>query len=131
MSVLQPNLVSIIVRTHRRNNLFLFEETLKSIKNNVYRPIEIVVVAQTKDDLLISTINQLIDSLNDNLFSIKLVINRTDQDERAKNLNLGIAQATGRYIGFLDDDDIYYPKFIASLLQPYRIPMILPGRMVM
>jgi len=118
MNVLQQDLVSVIVRTHSPDRTHLLEETIKSISDNLYRPIEVVLVAQTKDDSFLLNLHQLVARFRHDSLIIKLVVNATNKDERARNLNLGISQATGRYIGFLDEDDVYYNLCISLLLNP-------------
>lgn len=111
------HLLTIIMRTCRVERFFLLKEAVQSVYNNDYRPIELIVVAQTEDDNFIYNLQKYINETKETDFLIKLVINRTCQDERARNLNLGIQAAKGRYIGFLDDDDIFYPNHLSSLVE--------------
>ena len=46
----------------------------------------------------------------------KLLRNPVKIDRRAQNLNLGWEAASGRYIGFLDDDDTVSPRHVSELL---------------
>jgi glycosyltransferase involved in cell wall biosynthesis len=110
-------LVSIIVRTNQEERLPLFKNALLSIISNDYRPIEIVIVVQSEKEDFIQKIQDVSQGFTDEQTQIKLVINNTSQDERARNLNLGINAAKGRYIGFLDDDDIIYKNHISSLIE--------------
>ena len=114
------NLVSIIVRTNQEKRLPLLKNALMSIIKNDYRPIEIIIVAQSEQQYFIEKLEDICQEFTTDHVQTKLVINRTSQDERAKNLNLGINAASGRYIGFLDDDDIFYShhlKIIISSLE--------------
>ena len=120
MLINKNNLVSIIVRTCNPQKFFLLEEAVKSIYNNKYRPIEIIIVAQTESDYFIQKINNLIETYRESFFPMQLVINRTSKDERAKNLNLGITKSEGRYIGFLDDDDIFHDNHIPLLIDSIK-----------
>lgn len=113
----KKNLVSIIIRTNSINRLHLLKNAIDSIIQSNYKPIEIVIVAQTSSDLLIEKIEDLATALSDSNLQIRLVVNKTTKDERTRNLNLGIQAATGRYIGFLDDDDVIYPNHISSLIE--------------
>jgi glycosyltransferase involved in cell wall biosynthesis len=116
MATHQQDLVSVVVRTHSPKRIKLLQATLQSICANSYRPIEIVLVAQTENKIFLIELNQLIENYRQTQIFIQLVVNPTSQDERAKNLNLGIAQAQGRYLCFLDEDDLHSPNFISSLL---------------
>lgn len=121
MTTLDQNLVSIIVRTHSPNKLPLLAQTLHSLFENSYRPIEIVVVAQTLDNAFLAQVKQLASQFCRDGCDTVVIVNPTAKDERAKNLNLGIARASGHYLGFLDEDDIYHPNAISSLLKPLQI----------
>lgn len=120
MTTQQQDLVSIVVRTHSPQKIALLEATIQSIFSNPHRPLEIVLVVQTEDKAFLDRLNQLIKTYRQNQVSIQLVVNSTSRDERARNLNLGITHAQGRYLSFLDEDDLYYSNFIASLLQPLQ-----------
>jgi glycosyltransferase involved in cell wall biosynthesis len=113
-------IVSIIVRTNQEKRLPLLQNALISIIKNDYRPIEIIIVAQSEQQSFIKKLENICQEFTTDHIQTKLVINRTSQDERAKNLNLGINAANGRYIGFLDDDDIIYPNHISLLLETLK-----------
>jgi glycosyltransferase involved in cell wall biosynthesis len=108
--------VSIIIRTTAKRAKFL-DEALFSILGSYYPNIEVVLVVQTTNDRAyqdIVALSQLYTRLG---MTIQLVRNATDEDKRSQNLNLGLAQATGRYVGFLDDDDVLYPEHISLLVE--------------
>lgn len=109
-------LVSIIIRTTGKRVKFL-DETLFSVFGSYYPSIEVVLVVQTTNDHAyqdVVALSQLYTRLG---MTIELVRNVTDEDKRSQNLNLGLAQATGRYVGFLDDDDVLYPEHISLLVE--------------
>jgi glycosyltransferase involved in cell wall biosynthesis len=109
------NGVSIIIRTINENRLFLLKEAIRSVINNDYRPIEIIIVVQSQNNIFITQVKQLCDETQSIGLTCKTIVNYTSQDQRAKNLNLGLEVASGRYIGFLDDDDIVYPNHLSVL----------------
>lgn len=115
-NLLNSETVSIIVRTANENRFFLLEKALQSIIDNDYRPLEIIIVIQSQNKEFISVIKDLCVNINQKHVVCKTIINFTSQDQRAKNLNLGLQSATGRYVGFLDDDDILYPNHISHLV---------------
>lgn len=110
------NLVSIIIRTCSKNKLFLLRQAIESVKSNHYRPIEILIVAQTMDSHFIKELEKIADGYQEIDFYLKLFFNPINEDQRAKNLNIGINQAQGQYLGFLDDDDIFYPDHLGTLI---------------
>lgn len=109
--------VTIIVRTSQEKRLPLLNKALLSIVANDYRPIEIIIVAQSEQQNFIDYLQNICKQFTVDQIQVKLIINYTSKDERAKNLNLGIKVANGRYIGFLDDDDIFYEYHISSLIK--------------
>lgn len=102
----QP-LVSVIVRTCGRPSIL--RETLISLRNQIYKNFEIIVVEDGKNisEKMIS------DEFND------LNINYKASGEkvgRSKIGNIGMTMAKGKYLNFLDDDDLFYPDHIYVLL---------------
>lgn len=101
----KKDLVSVVTPTYRQSDLL--ERAIKSVLNQTYKNIEMLVVN---------------DNENDNPFSqkVKEIVNRFD-DPRLKLIlqdrhingaaarNAGIQAANGEYIAFLDDDD-YWAK---------------------
>jgi glycosyltransferase involved in cell wall biosynthesis len=91
---------------------------LESVGRSTYRPLEVVVVYQGTDEDYLQYLRGLLASLPS--VEGRVEHNPTDNDERARNLNLGIAAARGRYVGFLDDDDALEPEHVASLVAALR-----------
>ena len=113
---LDNNIVSIIIRTANQSRLLLLEKSVESVIANDYRPIEIVIVAQLEQLKFIDSLQNICRKFSSEQIQVKLIFNHTSKDERAKNLNIGINNAKGRYIGFLDDDDIFYSNHISMLV---------------
>lgn len=110
------NLVSFIIRTCNSKNFSLLKIAVESIIENNYRPIEICIIVQSLDLDFFDQVCLEFSSRDVSGIAIKIIHNFTHNDERAKNLNLGIRASTGRYLGFLDDDDILYPNHIFTLV---------------
>jgi len=102
----QP-LVSIIVRTKDRPKLL--KNAIKSIAEQTYKRIEVVLVNDGGCDLNAEELKNMLSDMPLNY--IKLEKNMG----RAHAGNMGIENAKGEYIGFLDDDDIYYPDHVETL----------------
>jgi glycosyltransferase involved in cell wall biosynthesis len=112
----QECLVSFIIRTNDSRRLNDLIYAINSILENVYRPIEILVIVQTEDTSFFEIIQRRCDELSKPDCLIYLFMHETQSDARAKNLNIGIKNAQGRYICFLDDDDIIYTTYISSMI---------------
>lgn len=100
--------VSIIVRTKDRPKMLKY--ALRSIAEQTYRQIEVVLVNDGGCDLDISEIKNI-------LGDVSLIYVRLEKNTgRANAGNVGIEHARGDYIGFLDDDDELYPDHVATLI---------------
>jgi LmbE family N-acetylglucosaminyl deacetylase/glycosyltransferase involved in cell wall biosynthesis/ubiquinone/menaquinone biosynthesis C-methylase UbiE len=103
----QP-LVSIIVRTKDRPKLL--RNALRSIAAQTYRPIEVVMVNDGGCDLDIEELKGI-------LVDVSLNYVRLEKNTgRAHAGNVGIENAKGEYIGFLDDDDEFYSEHVETLI---------------
>ncbi|MFQ3574301.1 MAG: glycosyltransferase [Thermodesulfovibrionales bacterium] len=108
----QKPLVSIIVRTKDRPKVLV--RAIKSIASQTYRPIEVVLVNDGGCDLDI-------DDLQGILGDIHLNYQRLEKNTgRAHAGNVGIENAKGEYIGFLDDDDEFYPEHVEILVNCFQ-----------
>lgn len=101
-------LVSIIVRTKDRP--VLLRRALQSIAEQTYRPIEVVLVNDGGCDLDIDQLKGI--NGNITLNYIRLEKNKG----RSYAGNVGIENAKGKYVGFLDDDDEIYSDHIMVLV---------------
>lgn len=99
--------VSIIIPTYRREDSL--KRALVSLANQTYSNIEIIVVDDNANNSWNSKVEDIIKGMNkkENV-SIIYVQNRENKGS-AETRNIGIKKATGEFITFLDDDDIYLP----------------------
>lgn len=99
-------LVSVIVRTKDRP--ILLRDTLSSIVMQSYPNIELVLVNDGEDDLteIIEEFNQYVQ-----IQYIKL----KDSRGRTAAGNAGIRASKGKYVNFLDDDDVFYYNHVQKL----------------
>ncbi len=100
-------LVSIIVPTFNRPHLI--GNTILSILNQTYPNIEIVVINDCG-----SPVEDIVCHFNSNK-NITYVRHSKNMGLAAAR-NTGIRVAKGDYIGYLDDDDIYYPDHVEVLV---------------
>lgn len=97
-------LVSVIVRTKDRPELLA--EALESIARSSYRRVEVVLVNDGGRPPKMPLVFP---------FPIVPVEMGTNQG-RAAAANAGVDAATGRYLGFLDDDDLMEPEHLETLV---------------
>ena len=109
MDTLPDNpLVSIIVRTKDRPKLL--KNALRSIAAQSYRPREVVLVNDGGCDLDIEEIKGILGDISLNYIRLE------QNTGRAHAGNVGVENAKGKYVGFLDDDDEFYPEHIETLI---------------
>ena len=95
--------VSVITPTYNRRALL--PRALESIKRQDYPSIEMVVVNDAGEDIADIT----------ERFGATLIRRETNGGHGAA-LNSGIERASGEYIAFLDDDDIFFPDHVSSVI---------------
>jgi glycosyltransferase involved in cell wall biosynthesis len=101
--------VSIVVRTCRGRLDFL-QESLASLCAQSYPALEIVVVEDGSN-----AAGQLVERVATRS-SRKIVYRPIAKAGRCRAGNLGLSLASGRLLGFLDDDDRLFPDHVASLV---------------
>lgn len=96
------SLVSVIVPVYNREKLVT--ETVASILGQTYRPIEIILINDGSTDSSLSVM-QILQQQHPSLIRI------IDQENQGQTIarNQGIAAASGKYIAFLDSDDLWVP----------------------
>lgn len=93
-------LVSVIIPTYNRTGLL--RQTLQSIQQQTFRDFEVIVV----DDGTPGEENR---RLCESLANVRYVkIDNTGGPIRPRNI--GIGMATGNYVAFVDDDDLWLPQ---------------------
>lgn len=109
METMNP-LVSIIISCY--NSERFVAATLESVLNQTYNPIEIIIV----NDGSLDKSPQILESYVSN--GIK-VYHRQNKGQDAA-LNFGFLQSTGKYIKFLDSDDIISPQAIEQQVKALK-----------
>ncbi len=88
----------------------MLKKALQSIASQTYGPIEVVLVNDGGCDLEIEELNVI-------LGDISLDYRRLQKNMgRAHAGNVGIENSKGEYVGFLDDDDEFYPEHVEALV---------------
>ena len=110
---MQQNMVSIIVPVYNAGNYI--EETIRMVEAQTYQDWELLLIDDCSVDNSRAVIEAYIRERGQKLSSeeqkkkeIRL-IRRTENGGAARTRNTGIAEAQGRYIAFLDADDIWMP----------------------
>ncbi len=101
--------VSIIIRTFNRPKML--RRALESVGRQTYKNIEAVVINDAGCD-----VQEIVDEFNANFDIIYLNYPLDKKPGRCRAANEGIAQSTGEWICYLDDDDFYYPDHIQVLM---------------
>ena len=101
-------IVSVIIPTKDRPEMLA--QAIQSVLNQTFTELEIIVVNDGGVDVQ-SVISRLNTRGN-------IVYKKHDRAlERSAARNTGIRAARGKYIAYLDDDDIYYPNHIETLVK--------------
>nr|WP_319775851.1 glycosyltransferase [uncultured Sphaerochaeta sp.] len=96
--------VSVIVPTYNRAHLL--GQTVHSVLNQTYADFELVIVDDGSEDDTASMVSRISDS------RIKFFQKGNGGISSARNL--GIRRSEGRYLAFLDSDDIWLPELLAQ-----------------
>lgn len=103
-------LVSIITPTY--NSEAYIAQTILSVQNQTYQNWELIIVDDGSTDGTVAIISEIAQS-DQRISFIRLPQNGGP----AKARNAGIEQAQGKYMTFLDADDIWFPEFIEKSIQ--------------
>ena len=98
--------VTVLVPTFNRRRYFA--EALASVVCQNYRNLQIIAINDGGED-----VSDIVKSYNDPRL---LFINRKENRGKAYSLNEALAQAEGKYVAYLDNDDLYYPNHIETLV---------------
>ncbi len=99
-------LVSVILPTFNRTHFFA--EALASVLGQTYRNTQIIAVNDGGQD-----VSDIIGSYNDSRI---VFIDRRENRGKAYSLNEALDRAKGKYVCYLDDDDLYYPNHVKTLV---------------
>ncbi|HVO73651.1 MAG TPA: glycosyltransferase [Ignavibacteriaceae bacterium] len=99
--------VSVIMRTYKRHEYI--KEAIESVLSQTFKDFELLIINDGGDD----EIKEIVDSFN----SAKIRYFKLHKNKGPSGaLNEGILRAKGEYIAYLDDDDIYYPNHLETLI---------------
>ncbi|NUQ81815.1 MAG: glycosyltransferase [Bacteroidetes bacterium] len=102
-------LVSVIIPCY--NSELFIKDTIESVLNQSYSPVELIIV----DDGSVDKTKQIIEECiaeNKNIF---LYCHEDNKNLGvSKSRQLGVKKATGKYIAFLDADDVWLPNKLSG-----------------
>ena len=103
--------VSVVVATFRREHEL--KRALDSLAAQTYQNMEIVLVDDNWNAEWNAKVTTIVEAFvhHNPAVSLNLITNGVNQGS-AKARNIGIAEAKGEFVTFLDDDDVYLPDKI-------------------
>lgn len=113
-------LVSIITPTY--NSAKFIEETIQSVQSQTYSNWEMIIVDDGSTDTTVKIIEEIIKE-DDRIQFYKLENNSGPAVAR----NTAIGKAKGKYLTFIDADDIWFPDFIKNsidVIKQTNIPFV-------
>ena len=104
------NLISVIIPSYKRVNTL--KESILSVCNQTYKNFEIIVVNDCGFDTKF-----VIDEIKEKFSEVDIKYIRHEENKGpAATKNTGIKHGNGDYIAFLDDDDLFYPEHLKTLI---------------
>lgn len=105
------NLVSVVIPAY--NSSATIAEAIASVRAQTVKPLEIIVIDDCSKDNTLSVLDQL---AGPDLVVLRHPVNKGGAAAR----NLGISAAKGRYVAFLDADDLWVPHKLAWQLRSLK-----------
>ncbi|MBT4739841.1 MAG: glycosyltransferase [Rhodospirillaceae bacterium] len=106
--------IDTVVRFHDVSRLVELKRCVFSLIGQSYRPLNIILTTQRFSENDVYEARQALAPLIDEEEGVTLSVVNWDQaepqDARSELLNLGLLAARGRYLAFLDYDDVLYPE---------------------
>ena len=107
-------LVSIVIPTYNAANFIV--DTILSVLNQSHSDLEVIVVDDCSTDDTVSIVKKMCDED----FRIRLVSLEKNMGGPAGPRNIGVAAAGGKWVCFLDADDLWHPAKITRQINALR-----------
>lgn len=111
--------LSILIRFHMSERLPFLEEALFSLAIQAWPDLELIIAIQNGTEEMRQAVEESVNRQpwpSRLRYTILLVSIQEGMDGRSTLLNRGIDRATGRYLAFLDDDDVVYHHGYTTLI---------------
>jgi glycosyltransferase involved in cell wall biosynthesis len=99
-------IVSVIMPVYNRESFVI--QAMESVRNQTYRPIELIVVDDGSTDTTAERVRDWAESNQTNSLRIN-VLHQSNRGASAAR-NHGLVQSSGEFIQFLDSDDLLHPQ---------------------
>jgi len=109
-----PGLLDVVVRTVE-GRLGYLKDALYSLVGVSYPALRAIVCIDRSSAGYADSVRELVGHLA-GLLEVVVSVVPPHQEQRGRPLNWGLDLATGEYLSFLDDDDVYYPSFGERLI---------------
>ena len=103
--------ISVVIPTHNRS--WLITETISYVLGQTYDDFEVIVIDNGSTD----DTRSIVESITDK--RVKYIY-QNNSGSPAKPRNTGISIANGKYISFLDDDDIWRPNKLETVVRAFE-----------
>ena len=111
----KKSLVSVIIVNY--NNALFLEQSIKSILNQTYKNIEIIVVDDKSTDNSLKILSKYKNKIQ--IIKNKKKTNQGSYDQINSYYN-GYIKSKGHYLFFLDSDDYFKTKKIENLVNEFK-----------
>jgi len=101
--------ISCVIPTHLRSNLL--QESLASVLQQTRAPFEVIVVSDCIDPPSRKVVEKLAEGIE---FPVKYVERDSTSPGASLSRNIGASYASGDFIAFLDDDDMWESSYISD-----------------